>query len=261
MQSSSTSNAVRGRQRKSRRLIENARKTFLPKILAAALVLLWLLATGAAAAPVRLHRRPPPPLTQILDRMDDASRHLKTVSADLEYTKVTVVVNDKSSEFGQLYFRKGKSPEILLNFEKPDPKVISLKKNLGEIYNPKTNQIQEFDLRRHSEIVQQFLMLGFGTDVSDLKEAYTIKLTGEEDLEGETAAVLELVPRKQSVAAQLAKVQLWISEDSWIPIQQKFFEPSGDYLVTRYRAVKVNRFLPSSRFSIHAKGAKRIKMD
>ena len=43
------------------------------------------------------------------------------------------------------------------------------------------------------------------------------------------------------VAAQLAKVQLWISEESWLPLQQKFFEPGGDYLITRYSGVKVNR--------------------
>lgn len=241
---------------------ESVNKTFFLKRVGVVFGMAALLGTGARGwGRVRLHRKPPPALTEIMQRLDDTARHLKTVSADLEYTKVTVVVDDKSSEFGQLYFRKGKSPEILLRFVKPDPKVILFKKNKGEIYLPKTDQIQEFDLERHSEIVQQFLMLGFGTEASELKQAYTIKLIGEEDLDGDTAAVLELVPLRQNVRAQLAKVQLWISEDSWIPIQQKFFEPGGDYLITRYRSVKVNREIPSSFFSIHAKGAKVIKMD
>jgi outer membrane lipoprotein-sorting protein len=200
-------------------------------------------------------------LKDILARMNEAGKHLKTVSTNLEYTKVTVLVDDRSTEYGQLYFRKSKSPEILLNFEKPDPKVILFRKNKAEIFLPKTNQIQEYDLTKHSDLVQQFLLLGFGTDTDDLKKSYDVKYVGEEQLGGDTAVVLELIPREPSVAAQLNKIQLWISEESWLPIQQKFFEPGGDYLLTHYTSVKVNRVIPSSTFRIKAPSdAQRVQM-
>ena len=205
--------------------------------------------------------RVPPALGEILSRMDEASKYLTTVSASLEYTKVTVVVNDRSTDHGKLYFRNGKSPEILLEFEDPDPKTILFKKNKGEMYLPKINQIQEYDLSHHSELVQQFLLLGFGTDSNSLKKTYDVKLVGEEDVNGDTTAVLELTPLKPSVAAQIAKVNLWISEESWLPVEQRFFEPGGDYLETKYSSVIVNRALPPSVFEIPAaKGAKRVKM-
>jgi len=194
--------------------------------------------------------------------MDEAAKRLKTVSADLEYTKVTVLVNDRSTEHGKLYFHKSKNSDILLNFEKPDPKVILFKKNKAEIYLPKTNQIQEYNLEKHSELVQQFLLLGFGTESDNLKKSYELKYLGEEEIGQDTTAVMELVPRKDKIAAQLQKVQLWISEESWLPVQQKFFEPGGDYLETVYRSVRVNRAIPSSTFQIPAaRGAKRIKMN
>jgi outer membrane lipoprotein-sorting protein len=212
-------------------------------------------------APRHKKGRIPPALGEILARMDEASSHLKTVSANLEYTKVTVVVNDRSTDYGKLYFRNSKSPEILLDFEKPDPKTILFKKNKGEIYRPKINQVQEYDLSHHTEIVQQFLLLGFGTESSSLKKSYDMKLVGEEDVNGDTTAVLELTPQKASVAAQIAKVQLWISEESWLPVEQKVFEAGGDYLEVKYTSVVVNRELPSSVFEIPAaKGAKRVKM-
>lgn len=225
-----------------------------------------ILAMGAAAlslsaAPRHKKGRVPPPLGEILARMDDASRYLKTVSANLEYTKVTVVVNDRSTDYGKLYFHNSKSPEILLEFDKPEPKTILFRKNKAEMYLPKMNQIQEYDLSHHSEIVQQFLLLGFGTDSNGLRKAYDVKLIGEEDVNDETTAVLELTPRRPSVAAQIVKVNLWISEDSWLPVEQKFLEPGGDYLETKYTSVKVNRDLPPSVFEIPAaKGAKRVKM-
>jgi outer membrane lipoprotein-sorting protein len=214
------------------------------------------LAWGAAR-----HKETALDLKEILSRMKERGKQLKTVSSDLEYTKVTVLVNDRSTEYGELYFRKSKNPEILLKFVKPDPKVILFRKNKAEIFLPKTNQIQEYDLEKHSGLVQQFLLLGFGTDSDDLKKSYDVKFTGEEQLGGDTAALLELTPREPSVAAQLSKIQLWISEESWLPLQQKFFEPGGDYLLTHYTSVKVNRVIPSSTFRIQAPDdAKRVKM-
>ena len=193
--------------------------------------------------------------------MDETARRLRNLSADLEYTKVTVVVDDKSTEQGQLFYAKGKLPEVLIDFKTPDPKTVLIKKNKAEIYLPKINQIQEYDLEAHSELVQQFLLLGFGTAVSELEKSYVRKLVGEEEIDGDTTAVLELTPRNQNVGAQLAKAQLWINEESGLPVQQKFFEAGGDYLVTRYTAVKMNGRLPPSTFEIHAaKGAKRVKI-
>jgi outer membrane lipoprotein-sorting protein len=222
------------------------------------LLISWTLASGS---PWLRKQKPPPPLGEILARMNDRAKHLRTVSANIDYTKVTVVVDDKSTEEGELFFRKAKNPEILLNFKKPDPKVILFKQKRAEIYLPKSNQIQEYDLEKHSGLVEQFLLLGFGTETGELEKSYSIKLTGEEVLDGDTTAVLELTPRREDISTQLTKIQLWISEESWIPVQQKFFEAGGDYLLTRYTAVKTDRVLPPGTFQIVAPSdVKRVKM-
>lgn len=224
-------------------------------ILALALAGLMPFSAFAASKKERLD------LTQIFSHMNESARHLKTLSADLEYTKVTVLVNDFSTESGKMYFRNSKSPDILINFKTPAAKVILFKKNKAEIYQPKINQIQQYDLSKHSSLVQQFLLLGFGTNSKEMQEVYSVKYSKEEQLDGDMTAVLELTPRKKSLAAQLSKIQLWVSEESWLPVQQKFFEAGGDYSIARYSSVKVNRNLPSSTFEIHAaKGARRVKM-
>lgn len=194
--------------------------------------------------------------------MNETAKHLRTVSANLEYTKVTVLVNDKSTDFGQLFFRKAKNPELRIEFQKPEKKIILFKKNKAEFYLPKINQIQEYDLEQKGGLVQQFLLLGFGSDTGDLRKSYNIKYLKEEELGGDTTAVLELTPRKESLLQQLTKLQIWISEESWLPVQQQFFEPGGDYLIARYTAVKVNRALPASTFELRpAKGTERVKMN
>jgi outer membrane lipoprotein-sorting protein len=111
-------------------------------------------------------------------------------------------------------------------------------------------------------LVEEFLLLGFGAETGDLTKSYNVKYLKEEDLGGETTAVLELVPRKQSVAAQLTKIQMWVSEDSWMPAQQQFFEPGGDYMIARYTSIKVNLKFPASTFDIPpSAGAKVVKMN
>ncbi|HEY6290800.1 MAG TPA: outer membrane lipoprotein carrier protein LolA [Terriglobia bacterium] len=217
----------------------------------------------AAAIPAPAHprlRKAKSGLGEILARMNDAAKHLKTVTADLDYTTVTVLVNDRSTESGRFFLRNPKNPEILIDFEKPDAKTILFKRNRAEIYYPKANRVEAYDLEHRSGLVQQFLLLGFGTDASALKGSYDVKLVGEEELDGDTTAVLELTPKGPEVASQLSKIQLWVSEDSWLPAQQQFFQPGGDYLIARYKDVQVNRDLPSSTFEIHtAPGAQRVK--
>jgi len=236
--------------------MRNILKFPMPLLLAGALVLL-------PAPPARARKgKHPTDLSEILADMNEASKRLKSVSANLEYTTVTVLVNDKSTESGQLYFRRGKTAEIRIDFEKPEKKVILFKKNRGEIFLPKINQVQEYNLEQKSDLVQQFLLLGFGTDTNELKKNYSVKYLKEEDLEGDSTAVLELTPRQANVTAQVTKIQIWVSEESWIPVQQQFFERGGDYLIATYSGVKVNRNLPGSAFELNAPdNAKRVKMN
>jgi outer membrane lipoprotein-sorting protein len=217
---------------------------------------------GSALAPFPRKGKLPPDLSVILARMNDAAKRLKSLSANLEYTKVTVLVNDKSTEEGRLFFRKGKTPEIRIEMHQPESKVILFKKNKAEIYLPKINQLQEYSLEQKSGLVEEFLLLGFGSETGELKKSYKLKYLKEEDLNGDTTAVLELIPRKEGLASQLTKIQMWVSEESWLPAQEQFFEPGGDYLIALYKAVKVNLRIPSSTFEIHpAEGAKRVKMN
>lgn len=200
--------------------------------------------------------------SSVLAHMDSAAQELKTVSAGLSYTTVTVLVNDRSTQTGELFFRKGRHMEVLVRFLKPELKVILFKHNRAEIYYPKINQIQEYDLEKHSNMLQQFLLLGFGTPISSLEGSYKVKALGEKRLGNTPTQLIELTPLRKDVAAQLTHVNLWVSEASWLPVQQEFFEPSGDYLIASYSGMHVNRRLPASVFKIHAKaGVERVKMN
>jgi len=47
------------------------------------------------------------------------------------------------------------------------------------------------------------------------------------------------------VTRQLSRFELWISDKTGLPVQQKFYEPSGDYNVFTYSDMKTPN-LPDS---------------
>jgi outer membrane lipoprotein-sorting protein len=46
---------------------------------------------------------------------------------------------------------------------------------------------------------------------------------------------LELTPKSEQMRGQITRIQMWIDEATWLPIQQKFYETgSGDYILFHY---------------------------
>ncbi len=204
----------------------------------------------------------PGPWTEkmLVERLNEASDRFETLTAALEYTKVTVVVDHKAVETGRLYYSKDHRVKIELT--NPEHKEILFTGNKAEIYYPKMSQIQEFDLKKHRALVEQFLLLGFGTKGDDLKDAYLITVLGETKLNGHPNPLLhiELTPKDERIRNNIHKIQLWLDMASWVPVQQKFFEVGGDYLLTRYTDIKVNVRIASSKLRLNVpKDTKRIK--
>ena len=186
-------------------------------------------------------------LDNILKQMDAQAANFHSLTADLERTKVTVVVNDKSVESGQILVRS--DSKMRIDVTQPDARTILRDGDNLYIYNPKIHRVEEYNLGKKKSVVDQFLLLGFGTSGSSLKESYTVTLQGEETLDNRKVLRLELLPKTDEVRKQLSKIQLWLDESTWLPVQQQFFETgSGDYFIIRYRNINRNVRIPDGEF-------------
>lgn len=217
--------------------------------LCAATVVAALLAgahnTGASTSPQA-------GLTQdaVLKQLDAQAASFQSLTADLERTKVTVVVNDKSTQSGQISVRRDGKMRIELT--QPDAQTILRDGDNFYIYNPKIHRVEEYNLGNRKSVVDQFLLLGFGTSGSSLKDSYSVTLQGEETVEGHKTARLELLPKTDEVRKQLSKILLWFDESTWLPVQQQFFETgSGDYFIIHYRNIQRNVRIPDNEFKPH----------
>jgi outer membrane lipoprotein-sorting protein len=199
-------------------------------------------------------------LDSALGMMDAAARDFRTLTANVEHIKYTDVVKDTSRESGQMWLRK-KDDRMRIEFSKPDPRTILRTGDNLSIYNPKINRVEEYNLGKNRALVDQYLELGFGTRTENLKKSYEIAFDGEQELEGRKTLLLELTPKSEEMRAQINKVQVWIDESSWLPVQQKFLEAgSGDYLLIRYSDIKKNLKIDDSKFKADwPKNATKIK--
>ena len=163
---------------------------------------------------------------------------------------MTVVVNDKSTESGQISVRH--DDKMRIEVTQPDARTILRDGDNFYIYNPKIHRVEEYNLGKKKSVVDQFLLLGFGTSGSSLKDSYGLTLQGEETLDNRKVLLLELLPKTDEVRKQLSKIQLWLDESTWLPVQQQFFETgSGDYFIIRYRNIKRNVRIPDNDFKPH----------
>jgi outer membrane lipoprotein-sorting protein len=186
-------------------------------------------------------------LSDILKQIDRGAKQFKTLTADVVRTKVTVVVNDHSTESGQIRIRR--DSKMRIDLTSPDPRTILRTGDKLYIYNPKIHRVEEYDLGQHRELLDQFILLGFGTSAESLRRSYTMTVDGEEALGSQKTVRMQLIPKDTEVRKEISKVDLWLDEATWTPAQQTFYETgSGDYFTVRYTNVTQNVPIPDARF-------------
>jgi len=212
--------------------------TFLWTLLAATAAVLALAALPVSAAE---------PAKTILDRMDASAPGFRSVEGGYRRVKHTAIINDEAEESGELRMTKtGGKIRVLIDLTKPDPKLYSLSENKVEIFFPKINTVQEYDLGKQKGLVEQFLLLGFGSSGKDLTKNYAIKATGEETIDGQPTTRLELTPKSAKIQEYFSKVEVWIPAGASHAVRQRVYEKSGDTMTFYYSGLKLNSGLAAS---------------
>ncbi|MBZ5702704.1 MAG: outer membrane lipoprotein carrier protein LolA [Acidobacteriia bacterium] len=221
------------------------------------LMALALLAGAFAAAAAQTS--PHWTVDAVVEQMDRAAAGFRTLTADLEHSKYTDVVKDTSVETGRIFVRRDEKMRI--EILKPDPRTILRSGDTLFVFTPKIKRVEEYDLGKSRAMVDQYVLLGFGTRGEDLKKSYLLTVLGEAPLDNRKTVLLELTPKSEKVRSQISKIQMWVDQTSWIPVQQKFFETgSGDYFIFHYTNLVLNSKIGNGRFKPDwPKGVTRIK--
>lgn len=210
--------------------------------------LVVIVASAASLFPCSVFART---LDEVLASMDQTAATFHDMSAGLKRLDHTAVIDDTSEESGTVRMkRSGPAVRMLLEFTAPDPRKVAFAGRKVEVYYPKIKTVQVFDLGKYRNLVDQFLLLGFGSSGKELRKNYTLKVIGAGTVSGEEVTRLELIPSSASAREHLQKVELWIAEGGY-PLQQKFYRPSGDYTLIVYADLKINPDLPETALQLN----------
>jgi outer membrane lipoprotein-sorting protein len=179
----------------------------------------------------------------VLARMDQAAPGFRGMSADVKMTTYTAILSDTTTEDGTLKMQRLKSGEVraIIDFSaQQDARVIAFLGKIVRIYYPKLPAYQDYAVGKNTDVLNQFLLLGFGSSGRQLAQSYQISMEGAEKVAGKDTTKLLLVPNDSKVKEHLTKIEMWVPNDAAFPIQQQFYEPSGNYRIVTYINVKIN---------------------
>ena len=204
-------------------------------------------------------------LDNVPKKMDDVAAKFRTTQADFQWDSYQKVIDEVDDiEKGVIYYRRsGKEIEMMAEVKeagpsltslKPAPKYVLVKEGKARMYQPKLDQITEFDLGKNKSEFESYLVLGFGGSGQELQRQFDVTYMGPETINGVSTAKLKLVPKSEKVKNTYSEIYLWIDLDRGISVQQQLFQPQGDYRLAKYSDIKVNEKISDEVFKLKTTG-------
>lgn len=196
-------------------------------------------------------------LDQLLTRMDQNAATFKSMKAKLRHLSYVAVIKEDDVKTGTISMKRTKREAmVLVEFTAPDAKAVAVSGTKVEVYLPNMKTVEEYDFGKS---VEKYMALGFGASGKELKADYSLRELGSDTVNGQKSIRLELIPKAKEVLQQFPKIDLWISDGTGYPVQQKLHQTGGDYMLVTYSDVIINPSLPDSAFKLNLpKGVKRV---
>lgn len=200
-------------------------------------------------------------LDAVLKKMDSAAASFRTTQAEFEWDTYEKVIDEVDDiQKGTIYYRRaGKEIEMMADVRvagsdltklKPEPKYVLFSKGKIRMYQPKPDQVTEFDLGNNRSDLESYVVLGFGGSGQDLLKTFEVTYAGPETINGIATAKLQLSPRSAKVRNTYKQIVLWIDLDRGISVQQQAFQPDGNYRLAKYSSIRINEKIADDVFKL-----------
>ncbi|MFY9223540.1 MAG: outer-membrane lipoprotein carrier protein LolA [Blastocatellia bacterium] len=176
----------------------------------------------------------------VLAQMEVVGKSLNSLVANIwQQKKNTQIGIDDPVETGQLYYLPGKNGAVKLRIDisNPTKKTVIITGDQLKFYQPTIEQMLVTSLKS-TKNSQSFgsLAITFGS-VSAIRANYDVKFVKDEKIQGEDASLLHLTPK---AGGPYKSIDIWISQSSWLPIQENLVEGNDDVTIIKLSNLKKN---------------------
>jgi outer membrane lipoprotein-sorting protein len=190
-------------------------------------------------------------LEHVLSRMDATAAQFRSAEANLSWEQYQKVINDSDLEEGKVYFRRnGKDIQMMADIEKPAPRQILYSNAKVQLFEPKVDRVTVYSPGKSRADVESFVVLGFGGGGHELLKTFNVSYAGTETVNGVQTDKLELTPKSDRLRGMFERLVMWIDPKLGIAVQQKFFQPEGDYRLTKYSDIRLNQKVSDNAFKL-----------
>src|SRR5262245_24115725 len=136
-------------------------------------------------------------LQGVLARMDSAAAKYKSMKADVRRLAHTEVLGEDTVETGTIAVKRpnAKDLRMRISIQPPNEKQVLVTPNRAEVYYPKINTVQEFEVGKSASVKEQILLLSFGSTSKELLNSYKAQAGPSETIAGQKTTRLDLIPK------------------------------------------------------------------
>jgi outer membrane lipoprotein-sorting protein len=191
-----------------------------------------------------------------MEKLDAASKRFQSVQAEFQKELYDSIVKETTEQNGKLYFeRPGGGVRLGIVTTGAEARTVEYKGGNLRVYNPGIKCFDPVSAGSQSR-VETFLALGFGGSGADLEKSWTVTDLGPgEPVDGVKVEKLNLVPRDQSVKANVDHIVLWMDLERAIALKQILYAPNRDTQTAVYSHIRYNQKVDAGGFQIPS-GAK-----
>ena len=134
-------------------------------------------------------------LDKILEKVEDANSRLKTMDADIKYSRVISLLDSEEVSLGYLQYKKPK--QLNLNFFPPRNEINVIDGTYIWIYHLDEKQVEKYDISSDMDSPQgmDIFDLGYEYTTEKARKNYSITLLEDISTEEEALYHIELIPK------------------------------------------------------------------
>jgi len=199
-------------------------------------------------------------LQRLIGLLDHTAAGFRTAQANFVWQQYTKIVDETDIQKGTVYFRRsGGQVEMAADITDPQPpKYVLFTGSKVQVYQPRIDQVTEYNTGKDRAAIESFLVLGFGGSGQDIVKSYDLTYLGTEKVDNADCAKLDLVPKSEKARNIFTHIVLWIDMTRGVSLRQQLFQSGGDYRLADYSDIRLNEKIPDSAFKLKTTGATKF---
>lgn len=198
-------------------------------------------------------------LPGILNKMEKAHLDLKSLKAEMVQQKTNAQIGVTDTEYGVLLYKpaasKGKG-KLRIDYTRPSKDVVAVVGENVTFYQPRINQVFKGVVSKLSKGKAGYgQLVGLDGSLKSLAGNYNIEFVRDESVSGQTTTLLHLTPK---AGGQFAAIDVWVNQQSWLPVQWKLFERNRDYTLVTLKNMQLNTNIADSAFAVNVPGGVKV---